>query len=436
MRSSQNPPIPATQEQQETFAQIIASVSALLTSVALLLMGNGLLTTLVPVRGNLENFIPIEIGVLGASYFLGFTLGCVYGPKLISRAGHIRAYLAMVSAASVMTLIHVLVIHPAVWWGLRVVTGFCFAVLYIVIESWLSERSTNQTRGTVFSTYIVIQFTVLSIGQMLLAVGDPKSFTLFVLVSILVSAAAIPIALTGASSPKPVPTIGPKLGKLYATSPVGWAGCLAVGLANGSFWALGPVFAQDRGFDTFGIGLFMSVAVLGGAFVQWPLGWLSDRNDRRHIIVGTAVVAAVSAVGLALFTQHSQVLTLLLAVGFGMGTFPIYAISAAHANDHAAATDFVEVSSGLLLIYGIGACIGPLLAGALHQSFSSPSLFVYTSAVHVLLILFVIGRMQMRDAPSEERRVDFDDALVASETMMPLDPDANAAHDHDVQQHR
>jgi MFS family permease len=422
-------PILPSSEQQESIAKIIASVAALLTSVALLLMGNGLLTTLIPVRANLENFLPIEIGILGATYFIGFTLGCVAGPTLIKRVGHIRAYLAMVSVASAMTLIHTLGTHPIGWWMLRGVTGFCFAVLYIVIESWLNERSTNKTRGTIFSVYIVIQFTVLSIGQMLLAVGDPRSFSLFAMVSILVSLAALPVALTAATSPNPIPKVRTDFSKLYRTSPVGWAGCVAVGLANGAFWALGPVFAQDQGFDTFGIGLFMSVALTGGALAQWPLGWLSDRIDRRKIIIFAAVVAAVSAGGLALFAEQSQTLTLMFAVGFGMGTFPIYAISAAHANDHAAATEFVQVSSSLLLIYGIGASLGPLVAGLLRHSFSSPSLFLFTSLIHVALIFFVFWRMRTRSAPEELDRVEFTDAIIASETMMPLKPDTSAANE-------
>lgn len=424
MSDTQDPSQPlAASARQDSLAAMLAPVTALLISVALLLMGNGLLTTLVPVRGNLENFLSYEIGILGASYFLGFTLGCYAGPSLIGRAGHIRTYLAMISVAAAIPLMQVLAIAPVPWWLLRVVTGFCFAILYIVIESWLNERSTNATRGTVFSIYLIIQFTVLSIGQMLLAVGDPKTFSLFAVVSILISLAALPVAMTSAVSPNPIPKITPKLGKLYHTSPVGFAGCLAVGLANGSFWALGPIFAQDIGFDTFGIGLFMSIAILGGAASQWPLGWLSDRRDRRYIIILAAAIAAASALGLVAFAGANQILILALAAGFGMGTFPVYAISVAHANDHAAPTDYVEVSSGLLLVFGLGASVGPLLAGFLRQNFGSLTIFFYTAAVHLILIAFVIWRMKLRNAPDDENRVEFKDAVVASETAMPLNPE-------------
>ncbi len=198
-------------------------------------MGNGLQGTLIPVRGNLESFAAFEIGLLGSAYYAGFALGCFVGPALISRAGHIRAYLAMVSVASIIALLHVLYIEPFLWWILRGIMGFCFAVLYIVIESWLNECSTNETRGKIFSIYTAINLTVITAGQMMLGLADPKSFALFALSSILVSLAALPVAFTTAVSPGPVAVVRPRLVKFYQVSPVGIAGCLAVGLANGSF---------------------------------------------------------------------------------------------------------------------------------------------------------------------------------------------------------
>jgi MFS family permease len=399
----------------------LSAVAALLFGISLLLMGNGLQTTLIPVRGNLENFLAYEIGVLGATYFVGFTIGCYFGPALIRRAGHIRAYLAMVSAASVVALLHAMVLEPFVWWFLRAVTGFCFAVLFIVVESWLNERSTNKTRGTIFSIYIVINLTVISIGQMMLVLDDPKTFTLFALSSILVSLAAMPVAFTSASSPEPIPTVRPRPGKLYRTSPVGFLGCLAVGLANGAFWALGPVFAQDKGLDLLGVGLFMSATVIGGAISQWPLGWLSDRMDRRCVMLLAGLISFGAAVVLMLQTDASQISLLVGAAGFGMGAFPLYALSVAHANDHADPKDFVEVSSGLLLVYGLGASIGPVLAGILRQTVPGPTLFYFTAAIHLLLVLFVVWRMQRREAVNKEERIDFNDALVAAETVMTIE---------------
>jgi MFS family permease len=238
----------ATTASAERFlSTALAPVAALLFSVSLLLMGNGLQGTLLPVRGNIEAFSAIQLGLLGTAYFLGFTFGCMHGPQLVARSGHIRAYLAMTALASVVVLLHALYIEPVAWWVLRAVTGYCFAVLYVVIESWLNACSDNRTRGTVFSVYTAINLTVITAGQMMLAFADPHTFNLFAVAAILVSLAALPVAFTRKASPHHPELVYPRIVKLYRVSPVGVSGCFAVGLTNGAFWALGPVFAQTRG---------------------------------------------------------------------------------------------------------------------------------------------------------------------------------------------
>jgi MFS family permease len=269
----------------------MASVSTLMASVAVLLMGNGLLGTLIPVRANLESFSGIDIGILGSFYFVGFTIGCMTGPGLIARVGHIRTYLAFVAVAAIAALVHVLATDVWVWWLMRAMTGFSFSVLFIVIESWLNERSDNETRGNVLSIYMVINLTVLMLGQLMLTLADPRSFSLFVISAILFLLAALPVAMTQAQSPNPIPTVWPRLTRLYRVSPVGTVVCFAVGLANGAFWSVGPLFPMDRGFGTPGIAFFMSAVVLGGAIGQWPLGRLSDTVDRRYVILASALSA-------------------------------------------------------------------------------------------------------------------------------------------------
>ncbi len=250
----------------------LAPVSALLLSVVFLLMGNGLQGTLLPVRAQLELFSTGDIGILGSFYFLGFASGCYFGPHLVRRVGHIRAFAAMVSLASTATLVHVLVLEPLFWWPVRAITGFCFAVLYMVIESWLNEKSTNEIRGLVFSIYTIINLVVLTIGQMMLTLADPKAFPLFAVASILVSLAALPVALTKAPAPAPAPIASVKIRVryLYNASPVGFIGALVVGLANGSFWSLAPVFAQTNSavVGASGIAMFMSISVIAGAMGQ------------------------------------------------------------------------------------------------------------------------------------------------------------------------
>jgi MFS family permease len=250
----------------------LAPVSALLLSVVFLLMGNGLQGTLLPVRAQLELFSTGDIGILGSFYFLGFASGCYFGPHLVRRVGHIRAFAAMVSLASTATLVNVLVLEPLFWWPVRAITGFCFAVLYMVIESWLNEKSTNEIRGLVFSIYTIINLVVLTIGQMMLTLADPKAFPLFAVASILVSLAALPVALTKAPAPAPAPIASVKIRVryLYNASPVGFIGALVVGLANGSFWLLAPVFAQTNSavVGASGIAMFMSISVIAGAMGQ------------------------------------------------------------------------------------------------------------------------------------------------------------------------
>lgn len=400
----------------------LLAVSALLFSAALLLMGSGLQGTLVPIRGNLEEFAGLELGLLGTGYFVGFTAGCIFGPALLNRAGHIRAFMAMASIASVTVLIHGIVIEPLIWSVLRAVTGFATAVLYIVIESWLNEKSPSAHRGSVLSAYTVLNLTVVTLGQLMIGAADPRGFILFAVSSILVSVAALPLAFTTSTSPAVRPVTWPNVRTLYRNSPVGVTACFAVGLANGAFWSLAPVFVQDAGLDVAAVGVFMSIVVIGGAVAQWPAGMASDRMDRRIVLVSVAGVAVGAAVLMTLMGDGPW----LYVAGalFGAGAFPIYTLAMAHANDHAKPEDMVAISSGLLLSYGVGAVAGPMVASAVSSIFEAPLLFAYTAGVHVLLIGFVLWRIRKRVQPDEADRVSFKGAAVAAQTVAPIGPES------------
>jgi MFS family permease len=405
----------------------LAPVASLLLSVSLLLMGNGLQGTLLPVRGNIEAFSSIELGLLGTAYFLGFTFGCMHGPQLVARSGHIRAYLAMTALASVVVLLHALYVEPVAWWALRAVTGYCFAVLYVVIESWLNACSNNRTRGTVFSVYTTINLTVITAGQMMLGFASPETFTLFAFAAILVSLAALPVAFTRKASPLQPEFVYPRIAKLYRISPVGVAGCFAVGLANGAFWGLGPVFAQNVGFNVSEIAVFMSAVVLGGALAQWPLGGLSDRIDRRLVMIVAAIIAMLAGVVLMLIPDADRMAKVVAGTAFGAGAFPLYAIAVAHANDNADASESVEVSSGLLLVYGVGAAIGPLLASMWREVAHAPSLFFFTALLHLVLVGYNAWRISQRVRPEAEQRVHFAEAAIVAQTVLPIEPAAVSA---------
>jgi MFS family permease len=400
----------------------LAPIAALLLSVALLLMGNGLQGTLLPVRAQFEDFSALEIGVLGSSYFLGFALGCFFGPHVVRRVGHIRAFAAMVSIASTISLAHALLLSPAIWWVLRSGTGFCVAALYLVLESWLNEKSTNENRGFVFSVYTIVNRTVITIGQMMLTVDSPRSVALFALASFLVSLAAVPVALTTAAAPRPPVIVRIRPRYLYKLSPVGFVGCFAVGLANSSFWALGPIFAQREHGDVTAIAVFMSLTVIAGAAGQWPLGRASDRVDRRKIIVLACVGSALAGTGLMLSGQLWPQGLFVFAALFGFFTFPLYSLCAAHMNDFVEPDGYVEAASGLLLVFGAGAVMGPLLASGLMRIYGVDQLFGFTAVVQMSAAAFTLYRMRQRRPAPEAERVEFADAIRLSQTIAALDP--------------
>jgi MFS family permease len=395
--------------------------AALFISVAILLMGNGLQIALLPVRANLEAFTGIEIGILGSAYFVGFTAGCLAGQMLIARSGHIRAFLALVSVASTVALMHAIFVDPFIWWVLRAIMGFCFAALFVIIESWLNDQSDNTNRGTVFSIYTIINLTVITIGQLMLTLGDPRAFPLFALASILISLSGVPVAISRARSPVPPPVVLPRLLRLYRTAPVGFVGCFVFGATTGAFWAFGPVFAMESGLNTWGIGFFMCATFLGGAAGQWPLGRISDGMDRRIVILVSCAVAMVA--GLALSQLYPDTATTLASLGFVYGAFafPLYALSVAHANDYTDGADFVETSSGLLLAFGMGAVAGPMLATFAIEKGGHSALFLFTAGVHLLTAFFVVWRITRRSPVPEDEKVDFSEALVATQTHAPYE---------------
>lgn len=392
-----------------------APVAALLLSVSILLTGQGLQGILLPVRASLEDFPTIAIGAIGAAYFLGFTIGCLRGGELVRRVGHVRVFLAMSATASALPLVHSLLVHPAAWSVLRFTTGFCFATLYIVIESWLNASAENDNRGLIFSTYSMISLTVLAAGQMMMLTFDPVGMELFVIASVLVSIGAVPVALSQSPSPQIPAKIRVDIATLYRLSPSGTIGCLATGLANGAFWALAPVFASETG----GVSMaawFMTAAVLGGALGQWPLGILSDRFGRRKVLISVSMAGAGTGLLLLLLpVTASGSTTAWLGALWGAMAFPLYTLAVAYANDYAEPDEYVMVSGGLLLMYGIGAIAGPFVASALMESFRASGLFGYTAAVHVLLVAFV-GMRYLRAHNVADNPMAFSDALTVTQT--------------------
>lgn len=392
----------------------IAPVAMLLLGTAILLTGQGLQGVLIPVRANLDQFSVIAIGLIGGTYFLGFTIGCWKGARLLEKAGHVRVFAAMAAIASAIPLLHGIWVNLWSWALLRLVTGFCFAVLYIVIESWLNEQASDENRGRVFSAYIFINMTVLAIGQQMLLLDNPQNLTLFAWTAILISLASVPVLLSDSKQPQPVGKVRFGLKALYQNSPSGMLGSLTSGLANGAFWSLAPLFTAAMSQDIRVTAWFMTAGVLGGAAGQWPLGWLSDQMDRRLVLTGCCLGALVVALVLWLLGESLSA-TGLLALGFAWGAvaFPVYSISVAQANDRADPSQFVMISSGLLMMYGIGAISGPLLAAGLMALTSAAGLYLFTAITHTLLGIYLLMRSgEQAEAPVDSHS-DFSDALTS-----------------------
>ncbi|MEM7081862.1 MAG: MFS transporter [Pseudomonadota bacterium] len=400
----------------------LAPVAALLFSVAILITGQGLQGTLLPVRANLEEFSALMVGIMGAAYFLGFTLGCVRGIDMIRKVGHIRVFAAMTAIASATPLLHGLFIHDVAWCIFRFLSGFCFAALYVVIESWLNEMSTNENRGMIFSVYVIIHLTVVALGQQMLLLADPAQMPLFAAITVLVSLAAVPVALSTSPMPQIVPE-GVKVNfkKLYVISPAGVLGCVAAGIASGIFYSLSPLYTAAQSDDLTLAASFMTAAVLGGALGQWPLGYVSDRIDRRFVIAFCAVVCCALSVGLWLVSGQLSTNTLLVVnLIWGAMSFPIYSISIAHANDYAQPDDFVMISSGMLLVYGLGAVVGPFIGSAFIGMAGVGGMFLPIAIADAALALYILYRVFQREQADSDDQIPFTEALAAVVTKSPV----------------
>jgi MFS family permease len=395
----------------------LAPVAALLLSVAFLLMGSGLQNTLVPVRAEIEGFQALALGGLGAAYYFGFMIGCIAAPLIVQRAGHIRSFVAMVSIGSSVALVHPIFVEPWTWIGLRIITGFCLAGLFMIIESWLNEQATNESRGVIFSTYLGINLSVITIGQLLITIDDPEAFSLFALASILVSLAAVPLSLTRSQEPVAPNRVKLRILRLYRMSPVGLVGSFSVGLSNGAFWTLGPVFASVSGDGAESAAVFMAVGALAGAAGQWPIGRLSDRMDRRIIIMIACLLAAIADLLMAIFGSDNPTFRLICVAGFGVFALPIYALAAAHMNDMVTDSGFVEAAGGLLLTFSIGAVLGPLAASVAISVMGPAGLFSVIAVVHLSMTVFVASRMRIRRAKPNDERGDFTEAALAAQTV-------------------
>ncbi|WP_201861789.1 MFS transporter [Microvirga soli] len=388
----------------------LPTLFALLLGYALMQVGNTLQGTLLSVRGSIEQFTPTEIGAVGSAFWGGIVIGSLYAGRVIKQVGHTRAFSALAAVAASAVLLHLLVISPAVWIGARALTGFCFAGLFIVVESWLNASATPQTRGQVLSVYGMTGLIAGIGGQMLLPLGDPHSYRLFCFVAILISLALVPTALSRANAPvHAVSNTTINLMQLYRQSPFGVVAAVLCGITTSSFFALGPVWAQERGLDTLEVAIFMACGTLGGFATTYPLGWLSDRMDRRHVIIGTSAMAASILLVLIHFVPLDGPTWLVFAYVtiFGGSVIPTYSIVTAHVNDMVQPDEFVAAAGGLLILLGIGATIGPLIAGMTMTEFGRFGLLYLVIVTQSIMAIWGAYRSIQRAAPPTEAKESF-----------------------------
>lgn len=387
----------------------IAKITSLLVTAVIMLLANGLQGTLVPIRGHLEGFSATTLSLQGFAYFTGFMAGCLVGPFLVARSGHIRSFAILTALTTGAVLLMPMMVGEWRWAILRVGIGFCAAGMYSIIEGWLNQQAPNEKRGRIFTLYAALNNLALLGGQYLFTLGDRQSDVLFMGCAILTVFCLIPISLTRQTEPERVALPKLRVKQLFKVSPVGVVGAAIVGLASGAFWILAPVYAEYRGLTGDGVALFMSAVIIGGAVAQWPLGRLSDFTDRRFIIGAAAAVAAFAGVMLAIpvpfgIAPHYWVLA--GALIYGMSAFPIGSLTNAHLNDHAKREEMTETAASNLFVYGVAAMLGPLIAAAVINVGGLSAVFYYTATMHSALLLFVIYRVLVREpVPSEERGV-------------------------------
>ncbi|MDH6269499.1 MFS family permease [Rhizobium sp. SG_E_25_P2] len=376
--------------------QNLVSVMALLIGTLFLYLGNGLHSLVMPMRGTSEGYSETVLGFFGTSWAAGFVLGCIFARPLVKRMGHVRAFSGFISLIAIIALMTGIVINPTFWVLSRAATGFGTAATAMIIESWLNERASNESRGMIFSLYISITLIGIVGGQMTVAFVDIQTPILFMIAGIFYCVAMIPTLVSNAQSPAPLSEIKLDLAALYRNSPVSFIGILLVGIANGAWGTLGAVFGAKAGLSSGDIALMMTITIFAGAAMQMPAGRMSDRMDRRYVLAILSGIAWLAGVQIFLLEPQNVLTLLLLIAVYGATANALYPIAVAHANDFAKPSDFMNVSGGLLLLYGVGTVIGPTLGGPIMERFGPYALLGVTATAHALITVYAIIRSRLR----------------------------------------
>ncbi|WP_422073824.1 MFS transporter [Tranquillimonas rosea] len=386
--------------------KVLAGAWALLLGIGLLMVGNGLQGTLLGVRGDIEGFATWEMSVVMSAYFVGFLGGSRLAPEMIRRVGHVRVFAALGSFISAILILFPVITEAWAWTLLRVVIGFCFSGVYVTAESWLNNASTNETRGQALSLYMIVQMAGIVSAQGILVLGDPSGFVLFIVPSVLVSISFLPILLSIVPTPSFETTKPMSLGQLYRSSPLGMLGMLLMGGVNSAQFGMAAVYGTEAGLQVAEISLFVSSIFVGGLALQYPIGWFSDRMDRRVLI---AIVALLGTCGAGVGALGGGSLPTLLAAGVLVGGManPLYALLIAYTNDYLSPEDMPAASGGLVFANGLGAIAGPLIMGYLMGLVGPVGFWLFVATLMFGVSAYAVFRMTRRPAPAADATMEY-----------------------------
>ncbi len=376
---------------------------ALLVGVGFIMLGNGLQGTLLGLRATMEGFPVFITGIMMSGYFVGIFAGSMLAPRLVRRVGHIRVFAALASLASISILIHGLYVHPVTWTLMRLLTGLSYAGLFVVSESWLNDRAGNETRGRILSIYMVITTLGLGGGQFLLNLSSPLNIDLFILISIIVSFGLIPMLLTARPAPVFETSSQMSLAELYRASPLAVISSGLTGVAHGTIFGLGAVYAHQVIDDFQLIPWFMAAFLIGGLLFQWPIGWISDHVNRRVAMLGMAIVSIITC-GLAIVLPKDQLPFFIVVIVLGGASIPMYSLCVAYANDWLDSSQIIAASGTLVMVSGIGLSTGPIMVAYLMGVFGPHYYFIGIAFAFVLILCFTLYRMSQREGVRTEEQ--------------------------------
>jgi MFS family permease len=375
--------------------------------MGVLMLGAGLQGTLLGLRATLEGFPTPVTGIIMSCYYVGYLLGTSAAPRMLRQIGHIRVFAALAAVASACILVQATFVQPAVWAVTRLISGVCFAGIYVVAESWLNDRASQTNRGRLLAVYMLVLYVGLGAAQFLLIVASPSTSTPFMLVSVLISLSMVPIAVSAQQLPQPALPKKVSYGELYRNSPLGVVAVSVSGMISAIIFSMGPVYARLSGLGNSGIATFMAVSILAAVVTQYPVGRLSDRTDRRTVIAAVCTLATIVAGCIVAFGGMPRALFLLFSALFSGFALTLYSLSVSHVNDKLEPSQMVAASSALLRLNGGAAAVGPVLAGSLIHAFGPPAYFTTLASLTGALTVYDLWRKSRRKPVPREQKGPF-----------------------------